>query len=159
MLDNGISLSELDSSNYQSMLTVPDVFLTQEGIKDTYQKVEKDLEEVLRKKGINVPKSVNSNPISNNPNIEKEIQSQQSQLRSQITSLEQKPNKTPAEQAELEEKRKRLQELLKKQNDNANNTTKPSDKTALVVGGVIGILFIFGLFILARTRRKRPVRA
>ncbi|CAI2186963.1 13381_t:CDS:2, partial [Funneliformis geosporum] len=55
MLNNGISSFELNSLNYQSMLTVPDFLLTQEGIKDTYQKAEKDLEELLKKKGISIP--------------------------------------------------------------------------------------------------------
>jgi len=54
MLDNDVSLSELNSSSYQSMLTVPDAFLTQTGIQETYQKVEKDLQEFLKRKGINI---------------------------------------------------------------------------------------------------------
>ena len=54
MLDNGISSFELNSSNYQSMLTIPDFLLTQTGIQETYQKVEKDLQELLKKKGISV---------------------------------------------------------------------------------------------------------
>ncbi|CAG8616005.1 6409_t:CDS:10 [Ambispora gerdemannii] len=46
------------------------------------------------------------------------------QLRSQITQLEQNSNKTPAQQSELEAKKKRLAELLKKQDSSNNSVSK-----------------------------------
>ncbi|CAG8637435.1 10040_t:CDS:2 [Ambispora gerdemannii] len=67
----------------------------------------------------------------------------QAQLRSQISSLEQKPNKTPQQQADLAAKKKQLAELLKKQNSNATNNAKPSDKSTFAVGyGIIGLVLI-----------------
>jgi len=95
----------------------------------------------------------------NQKNNNQIIHTQKEQLQTEITSLEKKPNKTPAEQAELEAKRKRLQELeelLKKQNSNANNTTKPSDKTTLYIGcGVVGVVLIGLVLILVRKNKKK----
>ncbi|PWU07016.1 MAG: hypothetical protein C5B43_00930 [Verrucomicrobia bacterium] len=78
-------------------------------------------------------------------------------LQSQITNLENKPNKTKAEQALLEEKKKQLEELLNKKKNNSNtNTAKPSDKTGLYIGcGTIGLFVLLLVFILARNRQKR----
>jgi hypothetical protein len=85
MIENGVSSFELNSSNYQSMLTVPDFLLTQKGIKDTYQKAEKDLEELLKKKGVSVSQQNNSNAnnsVSNNNSIsiERERESKFNQI-------------------------------------------------------------------------------
>ncbi|CAI2178337.1 3483_t:CDS:2 [Funneliformis geosporum] len=112
MLNNGISSFELNSLNYQSMLTVPDFLLTQEGIKDTYQKAEKDLEELLKKKGISIPQpnsSVN-NPLNNtrNKSNSNNSHSQQSQLLSEIMNLEQNPN---SNSQELDSKKQQLKAL------------------------------------------------
>jgi len=80
-------------------------------------------------------------------------------LQSDITNLENKPNKTKEEQALLEEKKKELEELLRRKNNSNISNSKPSDKTGLYIGcGVVGIVLILGLFILVRTR-KRPNRA
>jgi len=91
---------------------------------------------------------------NNNPQERKEnISSEQKQLQSQITNLENKPNKTKAEQTELERKKKELEELLKRKDN--SNSSKPSDKTSIYVGcGVVGIVLIFSIFIIARIRKK-----
>ncbi|CAI2175618.1 14552_t:CDS:2 [Funneliformis geosporum] len=191
MLNNGISSFELNSLNYQSMLTVPDFLLTQEGIKDTYQKAEKDLEELLKKKGISIPQpnsssqqsqllseimQLESNPTSSNI---QELDSKKQQLKTletkskelikllpldtqitilqkEIKLLESKPTKNHLEKVLLTDKKKELAELLSKKNNSTTNNAKPSDKTGLYIGlGAIGILVVFGIFILVRTRTHK----
>ena len=80
------------------------------------------------------------------------------QLQSQITTLENKPNKTKEEQTELETKKKRLQELLAKMKGKSNlevNKDK-GDKTGFYVGlGVIGVVLIGLVLILVRRSKKR----
>jgi|SRR6185503_12658544 len=126
-----------------------------EGMEETIKGEELDDSDIDN--SIDDPASNSSaNAIERQQNL---TEQQQQQLQTEIITLEQKPNKTPTEQAELEEKRKRLQELeelLKKQNSNANNTTKPSDKTSLVIGcGVIGVVLIGLVLILMRKNKKK----
>ena len=112
MIDNGISSFELSSSNYQSMLTIPDFLLTQTVIQETYQKAEKDLGELLKKKGI-----INNNPNINIERERKQNTAEQSKLRTQIQQLEQKPTKTPQQEQDLAAKKQKLKELEEKEKE------------------------------------------
>jgi len=84
---------------------------------------------------------------------------EQQQLQIEITNLENEPNKTAEQQAELATKKKRLQELerlLDQKNNISTNNAQPSDKTSLVIGGgVIGVFLVgFGLLIVRRNKNK-----
>ncbi|CAG8662570.1 9711_t:CDS:10, partial [Ambispora gerdemannii] len=81
---------------------------------------------------------------------------QQAQLLSQITTLEQIPTKTPQQQADLAAKKKRLAELLKKKQDSSHtNNAKPSDKTVLIIGcGIVGIVLIGLVLILTEPNEE-----
>lgn len=83
------------------------------------------------------------------------LNTQISLLEREIKELENKSNKTPTEQTLLDSKKKRLEELLKKQSDSNTNSSKPSDKTGFYIGcGVIGLFALLLIFILARNRQK-----
>jgi len=106
--------------------------------------------EIEDKKGGN-----DNNPTNKEKN---QLQSQQTQLQADITNLENKPNKTKAEQALLEEKKKELEKLLNRSRKNNSNSSKNSDKTGLYIGcGIAVIALIFGIFIFLRKHKKRPI--
>jgi len=91
----------------------------------------------------------------NKDNPNKEDNLTQQQLQTEITNLENKPNKTQEEQALLDSKQKELGELLKRQSDSNANTAKHSDKIGLYVGcGMVGIILVLIIFIMARIRKK-----
>ncbi|CAG8690309.1 14263_t:CDS:2, partial [Ambispora leptoticha] len=104
-----------------------------------------------------------SNPAKNQAELEskkkrlKELQDQEKQLtaslplntqitilQKEIKQLESKSTRTKVEEVLLSEKKKELEELLKKQNNSDTNNAKPTDKTALVIGcGVVATILIF----------------
>ena len=147
MLDNDVSSFELNSSNYHSMLTVPDFLLTQEGIRLTYQKVEKDLDELLRKKGKKNNDNINNN---NNRERERERERERAKLKSEIDKLKNKSNRTPEEDQELGNKEKELKEL-----DRQKNNSPPFNYTPWIIGG--GCLLVIGviLILIFSTLRKK----
>ncbi|CAI2194642.1 15032_t:CDS:2, partial [Funneliformis geosporum] len=64
-------------------------------------------------------------------------------LQKEIQVLESKPTKNPLEKALLVDKKKKLAELLSKQDNSNTNNSEPSVKTALYIGsGVIGVILI-----------------
>ncbi|WNE40195.1 MAG: Ribonuclease Y [Mycoplasmataceae bacterium] len=97
-----------------------------------------------------------SKPQSNNkPNREREREREQkSQLQSQISSLENKPNKTKEEEAELARKKKDLDRL----NNQASQHPKEKSnwlKPVLIMGGVI---LVSGLVIYLIAKNKQSKR-
>jgi hypothetical protein len=77
-------------------------------------------------------------------------------LKKEIKDLENKSNKTQTEQALLDSKKKELEELLKKQSNSNATDNKPSDRTGLYVGlGIVGIVLIFGVFIMTIIRKRK----
>src|SRR5206468_75927 len=83
------------------------------------------------------------------------IETQITNLEREIKELENKPTRTQVEEALLTEKKKELEELLKKQQGANTNIAKPKDKTALYVGlGIVGVVLVLSIFIIARIRKK-----
>jgi hypothetical protein len=84
--------------------------------------------------------------------------SQQSHLRTRIQQLEQKPSKTPQEEAELVAKRQQLAELEKKlrELERKNQEQKPKNKSwGLIIGGtVVGVVGLVGLIVVIVKRNK-----
>jgi hypothetical protein len=84
------------------------------------------------------------------------IDTQISILRKEIKELSNKSSKTKAEQALLESKKKELDRLLAEKNKSNTMRPKPSDKTTLIIClGIVTIFLIFGIFIIARIRKKK----
>ncbi|CAG8449670.1 7718_t:CDS:2 [Cetraspora pellucida] len=132
---------EADCPSYAVLRRGCDKILSQKWLLDTYQKVKVKL-------GVSDDSPVNSN--TNTPVRERERKGQRSQLQSEISTLESNPNKTPEQEQELAEKKRKLQKLevklreLEEKNKTDNSTgNKSEDKTMLYAGGgIVGVLGI-----------------
>src|SRR6266511_1356230 len=83
------------------------------------------------------------------------LTAQISNLQREIKNLEIKKFRNQVEEVLLTSKKKELAELLAKQNGANTNSAKPSDKTALYVGGgIICCLVLLLIFILKRNSKK-----
>ncbi|KLL05029.1 MAG: hypothetical protein MRERV_7c085 [Mycoplasmataceae bacterium RV_VA103A] len=104
------------------------------------------LEEMIRNR------SSNPNPVDS-----KLIQ----QLRTQISTLESNSNRTPGQEQELVEKKRKLEELERKLRELENKTDSTGnkdkgDKTGLYIGlGIGGTLVILFIIIFIKTRKKK----
>jgi len=139
---NKSNLGENNHSLYRQLVSNDFVLVNE--IHQTYNQIEKKLNEIAKEKGIE--------NIDNNKPKQREREREREQIQSEISNLENKPNKTAEEKAELEQKRKQLEQLDK--NSEPSNSKEPTNWTPWIVGGLVlvGVLGIAAYFY----KRKKP---
>ena len=76
------------------------------------------------------------------------------QIQSEISDLENKPNKTTEEKAELDQKRKQLEQLDK--NSEPSNSKEPFNWTPWIVGGLVLVAVIgIGFYLISKKRKDK----
>ncbi|CAI2187186.1 6300_t:CDS:10 [Funneliformis geosporum] len=168
--ENGISTTKfVNNPNYSKLLS--NNFTNQEEVKQVYKQSQQSqlLSEIMQLE--QNPTNSNSQELDSKKQQLKDLETQSKELikflpiETQITILQKeiqvltsKSTKTKAEQTILESKKQELAELLKKQSNSHVNNAKPTDKTALIVGGGIFIIFtLLLILILARNHQKKEI--